>query len=173
MRRMCLQARGVAAWLGFVGVLGFSGAAWAKEPLGCFVQNPRLSPADSCLTVTSSENRQAVLVGNNCDVPVTLTEVPLQDDACRLTGCTAQLESGQQAFFSYSEVQRLSQDVSMQDSYRVKIGDGEEQTLTLFADIRCSTFPSDDEGCAAAPGALAALGVMLLAVPVVRRRRRG
>lgn len=175
MRGMRLGVSGMAALLGGVGLLGFSSAAWATSPpCGCSVQNARVEPADSCLRVTPASDCSATRVSNDCGARVTLVDWPLADGPCSGTNCAAELAPGTQSSFYFADVLRRGESTSTQDAYRVKVGDGEEQTLTVFADIVCPpVIPMEDEGCASAPGALAALGVMLLAVPVVRRRRGG
>lgn len=175
MRRMLFRARGVAAGLGLVGVLGFGGVAAAKEPLTCHcsITNQRVEPADSCITIDMSGYCDGVVARNDCAVPVTLVDWPLKSDLCLNKTCTQQLQPGQQALFSFYDEKTPGSDTPTEASYQVKIGDGAAQTLTVSANVMCSYPEPEDEGCAAAPGALAALGVLLLTVPVARWRRRG
>lgn len=175
MRRMRLRARGVAVRLGLVAALGFGGVAAAESPpCTCTARNQRVEFAPSCLRIVTNWGCFTSMVRNDCGVPVTLVDWPIASDTCRSASCTVELQRREEAFFNFPDMQSRPESASMQASYRVKVGDGEEQPLTLFADIQCSTpTPEKDSGCAAAPGALAALGVLLLTVPVARWRRRG
>ncbi|MCY1018048.1 MXAN_0125 family MYXO-CTERM protein [Pyxidicoccus sp. MSG2] len=175
MRWMRLRARGLAAGLGLVAALGFAGAATAEsEPCNCTVENQHVEPAGSCLIVDTRAYCGESIVRNTCGVPVRLVDWPLKDALCNSPKCTAELPPWQEALFHFYSTVNRDVNGTSEATYRVKIGDGAEQDFTVSADVTCESFWSEEkpEGCAAAPGALAALGVLLLTVPVARWRRR-
>ncbi|QSQ21313.1 hypothetical protein JY651_40025 [Pyxidicoccus parkwayensis] len=154
-------------------VLGFAGAAWAEsEPCACSVKNQRVVPADSCLVFDLDASCDASTVRNVCAESVLLVDWPLKDDLCRSTECSRVLQPGEQAAFYFTGIHGRGAFTAAEDSYVVREGTAENRTLTVSGDISCSPLLPEkgDEGCAAAPGALAALGV-LLTVPLARRRR--
>ncbi|MCY1018049.1 MXAN_0125 family MYXO-CTERM protein [Pyxidicoccus sp. MSG2] len=175
MRWMRLRARGLAAGLGLVAALGFAGAAGAESPLcECTVQNQRVEPADSCLIVDMGDYCGGSIVRNTCGVPVLLVDWPLRGGPCVSPTCTAELPPGQEARFNFYSNVIQGEHSTPKATYRVEIGDGAEQSLSVSADVNCRSLSFDERqpGCATAPGTLAALGVLLLTVPVARWRRR-
>jgi hypothetical protein len=175
MQWMRLRARGWAAGLGLAAALGFAGAAGAESPpCDCTIKNQRVEPAGSCLIVNMSDYCGGSIVRNTCGVSVLLVDWPLREVVCNSPTCTAVLPAGQEARFNFYSTVIQGEHSTTEASYRVKIGDGEEQPFTVSADVTCRSiaFDEDQGGCAAAPGALAALGVLLLTVPVARWRRR-
>ncbi|QSQ26446.1 hypothetical protein JY651_16600 [Pyxidicoccus parkwayensis] len=174
MQWMRLRARGCAAGLGLVAALGFAEAAGAESPLcDCTIQNQRVEPADSCLVVDMGDYCGGSIVRNTCGVSVLLVDWPLRGGPCINPTCTAQLPPGQEARFNFNGTVIQGEHGTPEATYRVQIGDGAEQSLTVAADVMCRSLSSDeDQGCAAAPGALAALGVLMLTVPLARWRRR-
>ncbi|WP_163993624.1 MXAN_0125 family MYXO-CTERM protein [Pyxidicoccus caerfyrddinensis] len=175
MRWMRLRARGWAAGLGLVAALGFAGAAGAEdEPCDCSVRNQRVGPGVSCIIVDLNAACPRSTVRNACGVPVLLVDWPLNNDRCQSTPCTVELQPFDEAAFSFYDPVIQGESTFTEASYQVKIGDAEPQTLTVSGDVTCVSLWREEkpEGCAAAPGALAALGVLLLTVPVARWRRR-
>lgn len=175
MRWMRLRARGWAAGLGLVAALGFAGAAGAEsEPCACTVHDQRVGPGVSCVIVNLNAACPGSTVRNDCGVPVLLMDWPLKSERCQSTPCTVELQSFEEAVFSFYDPAIQGESTFTEASYQVKIGDAEPQTLTISGDVECRplSFAEEPEGCAAAPGALAALGVLLLTVPVARWRRR-
>jgi uncharacterized protein (TIGR03382 family) len=107
-------------------------------------------------------------------VPVLLVDWPIENERCESTPCTVELQPYEEMAFSFYEPVIQGESTFTGASYQVKIGDAESQTLTISGDVECKrrSFAEEPEGCAAAPGAFAALGVLLLTVPVARWRRR-
>lgn len=159
-----------------VGLLGFTAAASVDPPsCECIVRNERVEPADSCLTIDMRTYCVGATVRNDCGVAVTLVDWPLKELPCANSPtCTVALPAGQETHFNFGRTQSPENagTTSREVTYSVRMGDAEAQPFTISADVQCTTLREDEDGCAAAPGALAALGVLAM-VPALRRSRRG
>ncbi|MFP2925887.1 MXAN_0125 family MYXO-CTERM protein [Pyxidicoccus sp. 3LG] len=171
MRRIRSWARGVGAWLGLLGLVSADGALAESQPCRCSTQNQRVVTDHACLIIRTSVGCSGESeVTNGCGKPVTLVAWPLRDESCQSTACTQELQPGHSAYFNFAERSRRSTNGFVEDAYTVRV-DGQESPITISADVTCSTVTSPAEGCASAPGTLAALGMLLLVLPVMRKRR--
>lgn len=163
-------ARGVAAWLG-LGLLGVAGGAWGQQdPCRCSVLNPSVVSEHPCLVIDTGACGNS-RVTNTCTEAVTLVEWPLQACAPPLRSCSQELLPGASAAFDFLDRQPEGEVFVEEDEYVVEVH-GQGRKLTVSAEVSCPPAPprEDAGGCASAPGALAALGVLLASGPVVRRR---
>ncbi|NMO19567.1 hypothetical protein HPC49_26770 [Pyxidicoccus fallax] len=136
------------------------------------MRNQRVEPAQQCLIIMVTGSEGLGTVRNKCDAPVTLVDWPIRNDTCQSGVCTEELRPWHEVYFRFADLEGRSEGGSVQDTYQVRFGEEEAQRITVSADVRCfSSKTGEDTGCASAPGALAALGVLLMAGPIVRRRR--
>lgn len=167
MQGMLVRARRMSAWLGCAGVLGLSGVARAESvPCACTTSNQSVVSELPCLIFRTSDSCGASSVRNACEQTVTLVDWPLL--SCMDRACTQALAPGEEAGFTFG-MEEFETDRLAEQSYTVRV-DGEDQRLTISAEVTCRDA-SDSNGCAAAPSALGAAGVALLVGAVVRRRR--
>ncbi|ATB44569.1 MXAN_0125 family MYXO-CTERM protein [Corallococcus macrosporus] len=166
-----MQGRRVRAWLGCASalVLGLSGSARAESvPCACTTSNQSVVSEVPCLIFHASVSCGQSLVRNACEQTVTLVDWPLS--SCPHSVCTQALAPGEEVGFIFGREEFETNRVAEQ-SHTVRM-DGVDQPLTISAEVTCRDDPaSSGMGCAAAPGALGAVGVALLAGAVMRRRR--
>ncbi|MCP3136960.1 MXAN_0125 family MYXO-CTERM protein [Pyxidicoccus xibeiensis] len=178
MRRNRVWARGVAVALGLLA----GGQALAEsEPCLCDSENQRVvSDYSSCLLIRaevgcslSEVSKRLSEVSNQCGRPVTLLAWPLVTESCQGTACTVELQPGASERFNFAGMADKATSGPAEATYHVRV-DGQDSPVTISAEVTCRERTSPPpEGCSSAPGSLAALGLLLLAGPVVRARRRG
>ncbi len=168
------RARRIAAWLGCAGVLslGLSSPAWAEsEPCPCSTSNQSVVSEVPCLVIrTAYGSCEHSNVRNGCDAAVTLVDWPLA--SCPEGVCSVELRPEQSANFVFTGGRTREERFHVQANTVRR--DGVEHQVTISAEVLCEAhiLPPPKEGCSAAPGALAASGVLLLTGVLGRRRRR-
>lgn len=172
MREVCHRARGLAAWLGCAGMLALglpSSARAESEPCPCSTSNQSVVSEVPCLVIRAAFGCEASTVRNACDETVTLVDWPLS--SCPDSVCSQELPPNGEAGFHFTRGENNTEGF-FENAYTVR-ADGSEQQLAVSAEVTCDAvslpLPAK-KGCSAAPGALAASGVVLLVGTLARRR---
>ncbi len=171
MKGLCFRGRGMAAWLGGAVMLALGPASAARaesEPCRCIASNQSVVSEVPCLIFRAAVSCEVSSVRNACEQAVTLVDWPLT--RCPDSVCSLELLPREEARFVF-DGEVFEQEGFFEQTYAVRVA-GAEQQLTVSAEVTCRDIqPPAKEGCAAAPGPLAA-GAALLAGAVSRRRRR-